>query len=218
MTVAGVDDAPIGADAEVLRALRTSLAAYGDTRLPVRVDVRELVLLVLVARVKVAPDHSWELVEPRLRQALLGELGYPGRELGQPAALSEVLATAQSVPGVDYVDVDAFTGVPASSTPRELAGLAARLTEPSAVVPARSAEYAEDTYRITATGGETLTDIAGRHGIPLAELLRLNPDITDTRRLAKGRSVSVFRGIRPARLAMFSPDVPDTLILTEVTS
>ncbi|MGV9847822.1 putative baseplate assembly protein [Streptomyces sp. NPDC003442] len=218
VTVAGVDDAPIGADAEVLRALRTSLAAYGDTRLPVRVDVRELVLLVLVARVKVAPDHSWELVEPRLRQALLRELGYPGRELGQPAALSEVLATAQSVPGVDYVDVDAFTGVPAASTPRELAGLAARLTEPSAVVPARPAEYAEDTYRVTATDGETLTDIAGRHGIPLAELLRLNPDITDTRRLARGRSVSVFRGIRPARLAMFSPDVPDTLILTEVTS
>ncbi|WP_413099287.1 putative baseplate assembly protein [Streptomyces sp. Inha503] len=218
VTVAGVDDAPIGEDAEVLRALRTSLAAYGDTRLPVRVDVRELVLLVLVARVKVAPDHSWELVEPRLRQALLRELGYPGRELGQPAALSEVLATAQSVPGVDYVDVDAFTGVPASSTPGELAGLAARLTEPGAVVPARSAEYAEDTYRVTATDGETLTDIAGRHGIPLAELLRLNPDITDTRRLTRGRSVSVFRGIRPARLAMFSPDVPDTLILTEVTS
>ncbi|MER8157825.1 putative baseplate assembly protein [Streptomyces sp. NPDC094472] len=218
VTVTGVDDAPIGEDAEVLSTLRTSLAAYGDTRLPVRVDVRELVLLVLVARVKVAPDHSWELVEPRLRQALLHELGYPGRELGQPAVLSEVLATAQSVPGVDYVDVDAFTGVPASSTPQELAELAGRLTEPSAVVPARPAEYAEDTYRVTATDGETLTDIAAHHGIPLAELLRLNPDITDTRRLAKGRSVSVFRGIRPARLALLSPDVPDTLILTEVTS
>lgn len=218
VTVAGVDDAPIGEDAEVLRALRTSLAAYGDTRLPVRVDVRELVLLVLAARVKVAPDHSWELVEPRLRQALLSELGYSGRELGHSAVLSEVLATAQSVPGVDYVDVDAFTGVPASSTPQELTGLAGRLAEPGAVVPARSAEYAENTYRVTAADGETLTDIAGRHGIPLAELLRLNPDITDTRRLAKGRSVSVFRGIRPARLAMFSPEVPDTLILTEVTS
>ncbi|MFE2028298.1 putative baseplate assembly protein [Streptomyces hygroscopicus] len=218
VTVAGVDDAPIGADSQVLRALRASLAAYGDTRLPVRVDVRELVLLVLVARVKVAPDHSWELVEPRLRQALLRELGYPGRELGQPAMLSEVLATAQSVPGVDYVDVDAFTGVPASATPEELAGLAGRLTEPSAVVPAPPAAYAEDTYRVTAPDGETLTDVAGRHGIPLAELLRLNPDITDTRRLPRGRTVCVFRGIRPARLALFSPDVPDTLILTEVTS
>lgn len=218
VTVAGVDDVPIGEDSRVLRALRSSLAACGDTRLPVRVDVRELVLLVLVARVKVAPDHSWELVEPRLRAALTRELGYLGRELGQPALLSEVLATAHSVPGVDYVDVDAFTGVPASSTPRELAELPARLTEPSAAVPARCAEYAEETYRVSAADGETLTDVAGRHGIPLAELLRLNPDITDTRRLARGRSVSVFRGIRPAQLALFSPEVPDTLILTEVTS
>ncbi|MEU0806407.1 putative baseplate assembly protein [Streptomyces sp. NPDC005970] len=218
VTVAGVDDVPIGEDSRVLRALRSSLAAYGDTRLPVRVDVRELVLLLLVARVKVAPDHSWELVEPRLRAALLRNLGYLGRELGQPALLSEVLATAHSVPGVDFVDVDAFTGVPASSTPRELAELAARLTEPSAAVPARCAEYAEETYRVSAADGETLTGVAGRHGIPLAELLRLNPDITDTRRLPRGRSVSVFRGIRPAQLALFSPEVPDTLILTEVTS
>ncbi|MEU1784620.1 putative baseplate assembly protein [Streptomyces sparsogenes] len=218
VTVAGVDDVPLGEDSQVLRALRSSLAAYGDARLPVRVDVRELVLLLLVARVKVAPDHAWELVEPRLRAALLRRLGYPGRELGQPALLSEVLATAQSVPGVDYVDVDVFTGVPAAGGPRELADLADRLTEPRAAVPARHAEYAEDTYRVTARDGETLTGVAGRHGIPPAELLRLNPDITDTRRLPRGRSVTVFRGIRPAQLALFSPEVPDTLILTEVTS
>jgi predicted phage baseplate assembly protein len=218
VTVAGVDDVPIADDAEVLRALRASLAEYGDARLPVRVESRELVLLLLVARVKVAPDHAWEFVEPRVRAALLAKLGYPGRELGRPARLSDVLATAQSVPGVDYVDADAFTGVPASSTPQELSRLATELDRPRATVPARSAEYAEDTYRVTAADGETLTDIAARSGITLAELLRLNPDITDTARLPKGRSVSVFRGIRPAQLALFTPDVPDTLILTEVTS
>ncbi|RNG19594.1 putative baseplate assembly protein [Streptomyces botrytidirepellens] len=218
VTVAGVDDVPIADDAEVLRALRASLAAYGDARLPVRVDVRELVLLLLVARVKVAPDHAWEFVEPRVRAALLAKLGYAGRELGRPARLSEVLATAQSVAGVDYVDVDTFTGVPASSTPQELSRLATELDRPRATVPARSAAYAEDTYRVTAADGETLTDIAARSGITLAELLRLNPDITDTARLPKGRSVFVFRGIRPAQLALFTPDVPDTLILTEVTS
>ncbi|MFI0821175.1 putative baseplate assembly protein [Streptomyces sp. NPDC021098] len=218
VTVAGVDDVPIADDAEVLRALRASLTRYGDARLPVRVEWRELVLLLLVARVKVAPDHTWALVEPRLRAALLAKLGYPGRELAQPARLSDVLATAHAVPGVDYVDVDAFTGVPASSTPAELARLAERLTTPGSAVPARSAEYAEDTYRVTAADGETLTDIAARGGITLAELLRLNPDITDTARLSKGRSVFVFRGIRPAQFALLTPDVPDTLILTEVTS
>ncbi|QHC25866.1 putative baseplate assembly protein [Streptomyces sp. GS7] len=216
VTVAGVDDIPIAPDAEVLRALRSSLAEYGDARLPVRVDVREPVLLLLVARVKVAPDYAWPLVEPRVRQALLAQLGYDGRELGQPAELSEVLAAAQSVPGVDYVEVDAFTGVPASVTPAELARLADRFTGPPATrVPSRLATYDERIHEVTADG-ETLTAVAARYGISLAELLRLNPDITDTRPLPKGRAVCVFRGIRPAQLALFSPRVADTLILTEV--
>ncbi|MEU6082223.1 putative baseplate assembly protein [Streptomyces sp. NPDC047108] len=217
VTVAGADDIPVAEDSEVLRSLRSALGEYGDARLPVRVDVRELVLLVLAARVKVAPDHSFELVEPRLRRALLHRLGYPGRELGQGAHLSEVLAVAHSVPGVDHVDADTFTGVPASITPDALAGLAGRMAgTPQSTVPARPAAYEEELYRVTGERGETLSSVAARHGVPLAELLRLNPDITDTQRLAKGRSVCVFRGIRPAQLALFSPRVADTLILTEV--
>ncbi|MER6996208.1 putative baseplate assembly protein [Streptomyces sp. NPDC000410] len=218
VTVAGVDDIAIGDGSEVLRALRSSLARYGDARLPVRVDVRELVLLLLAARVKVARDHTWRVVEPRLRQALLREFGSGQRELGTPARLSDVLAAAHAVPGVDYVDVDVFTGVPASVTTDELIGLAGSLDEPRTAVPARLAEYDETVHRVTAEEGETLTGIAARYGVALAELLRLNPDITDTRRLEKGRAVCVFRGIRPAQLALLSPHVADTLILTEVTS
>ncbi|MEU4131151.1 putative baseplate assembly protein [Streptomyces wuyuanensis] len=218
MTVAGVDDTAIAADSEVLRALRASLARHGDSRLPVRVDVRELVLLVLSARVKTAPDHSWSVVEPRLRRALLHRFGAGERELGAPARLSEVLATAHTVPGVDYVDVDVFTGIPASVTPEGLIERAGTLAAPLSAVPARLAEYDEVVHRVTAGDGETLTSVAARHGIPLAELLRLNPDITDTRRPAKGRALRVFRGIRPAQLALLSPRVPDTLTLTEVTT
>ncbi|MFF9785423.1 putative baseplate assembly protein [Streptomyces nigrescens] len=218
VTVAGVDDTPIAPDAEVLRALRSSLAEYGDARLPVRVDVREPVLLLLRAKVKVAPDHSWPLVEPRLRRALWARLGPDGRELGQPAQLSEVLVAAHSVPGIDHVDVDAFTGVPASVTPSELARLADQFDgPPRSSVPARFATFDERVHEVTADGGETLTAIAARSGITLAALLRLNPDITDTRPLPKGRAVCVFRGIRPAQLALFSPQVADALILTEVT-
>ncbi|MGI5400820.1 putative baseplate assembly protein [Streptomyces sp. CA-135486] len=218
VTVAGVDDIAIADDSEVLRALRSSLAEYGDSRLPVRVDVRELVLLLLAAKVKVARDHTWSVVEPRLRQALLREFGSGRRELGRPARLSEVLATAHSVPGVDYVDVDLFTGVPASVTADGLTGLAEALDEPQTSIAARLAAYDEDVHHVTAGGGETLTQVAAGHGISLAELLRLNPDITDTRRLAKGRAVFVFRGIRPAQLTLLSPHVADTLILTEVTA
>ncbi|MFF2811762.1 putative baseplate assembly protein [Streptomyces sp. NPDC058000] len=216
VTVAGVDDIPIAPDAEVLRALRSSLAEYGDGRLPVRVDVREPVLLLCAAKVKVAPDYAWPLVAPRVRAALMARLGYDGRELGQPAQLSEVLAAAQAVPGVDYVDVDAFTGVPASVTTEELAALTDALAEPPRTrVAARLARYDERIHEVPADGEETLTSVAARYGISLAELLRLNPDLTDTRPLSKGRAVSVFRGIRPAQLALFSPRVADTLILTE---
>ncbi|MFC8666347.1 putative baseplate assembly protein [Streptomyces sp. NPDC057199] len=216
VTVAGTDDVPIADDSDLLRALRGALTEYGDPNLPVRVDVRELVALLVAAKVKLAPDHSWQVVEPRLRQALLRRLGYEGRELGQPARLSDILATAHQVPGVDYMDVDVFTGVPASATAEELTELLANPGLPKASVPARGATYDEKTYTVRAKDGETLSAICARHGVPLAELLRLNPDITDTRRLAKGRSVYVFRGIRPAQLALLSPKAADTLILTEV--
>jgi predicted phage baseplate assembly protein len=216
VTVAGTDDVPVDGDSDTLRALRNALTEYGDPGLPVRVDVRELVLLLIAARVRIAPDHAWEHVEPRLRQALLRRLGFDGRELGRPARLSEVLATAQSVPGVDYVDVDVFTGVPASAGPVELTELLRDPGPPKETVPAPPAAYDERIHTVRAADGETLSSVCARHGVPLAELLRLNPDITDTRRLPRGRSVYVFRGIRPARLALLSPRATDTLILTEV--
>nr|WP_217213657.1 putative baseplate assembly protein [Streptomyces sp. AC550_RSS872] len=216
VTVAGTDDVPIDGDSDTLRALRGALTEYGDMNLPVRVDVRELVLLLVAAKVKVAEDHAWEIVEPRLRRALLARLGYEGRELGRSARLSDVLATAHSVPGVDYVDVDVLTGVPASATPEELTGILTDPGPPKASVPAREATYDEKIHTVRAANGETLSEICAKYGVPLAELLRLNPDITDTRRLARGRSVFVFRGIRPAQLAMLSPRAADTLILTEV--
>ncbi len=80
VTVAGTDDVPIAPDSDTLRALRGALTEYGDPNLPVRVDGRELVLLLIAAQVKVAPGHTWQNVEPRLRQALLNRLGFEGRE------------------------------------------------------------------------------------------------------------------------------------------
>ncbi|MFE4513461.1 putative baseplate assembly protein [Kitasatospora sp. NPDC056783] len=214
VTVAGVDDIPIAADSDLIRTLRKALTTYGDPGLPVRVAVREPVLLVIAASVKVAPDHSWELVEPTLRDALLARLGYPGRQLGQPAHLSELLATAQAVPGVDYLEVDTFTGVPSSLTPAGLEHLVDGLARPQSVVRAELARFQEQRYRVRED--ETLTEIAALNGISIADLLRLNPDITDTGPLRPGRVITVFRGILPAQLAMLSPDLPDTLILKEV--
>ncbi|MFB6891295.1 putative baseplate assembly protein [Kitasatospora sp. NPDC056327] len=218
VTVAGVDDIPLTDGSELIRTLRAALTAHGDPRLPVLVAVREPVLLIVAANVRVDPDHSWDVVEPALRRALLGRLGFAGRRLGQSAHLSEVLAVAQAVPGVDRVDVDAFTGVPGGITPEGLERLPGLLARPQPVVPALLARFDEQRYRVRDPAGETLTGIAARHGIPVAELLRLNPDVTDTRPLPPGRVLTVFRGVRPAQLAVLSPELPDTLILKEVRS
>ncbi|MFC7534560.1 putative baseplate assembly protein [Actinoplanes sp. GCM10030250] len=192
VTVAGVDDVEITADSDLLPALRAALAGHGDPRLPVRVDVRELLALRLVAEVRVAPDHTWEIVGPRLRQALLHRLGYPGRDLGRDAYLSEVMAVADAVTGVDYIDVAVFstTGGPAEA-----------LSE----IRAQHARTVKKIHRVTATGGQTLTQVAAAAGISLAELVRLNPGITGVRSLPAGRAVTTFRGIRPAQLATLAP-------------
>ncbi|MGM1062642.1 putative baseplate assembly protein [Saccharothrix sp. Mg75] len=213
LTVAGVDDIALYDDSDIVTTLRAALAAHGDAGPPVRVAVRELVLLVVAADIGVHPDHRWDVVEPAVRAALLDRLGFRNRELGQPAHLSEVLAIAQAVPGVDHVDVDAFAGVPGGITPAGLDDLVASLTAPRTTVPARKAVFDETRYRVPAP--ETLTAVAAKHGIAVRELLRLNPGITTGDLLAPGSSVVVFRGVRPAQLVLLSPAVPDTLILKE---
>ena len=180
---------------------------YGDPRLPVRVDVRELVLLLVVAaKVKVAPrPHAGTVVEPRLRQALLrptrlrragvGPARPPLRGAGhRPRGAGRRLRRRRRLHRRTR-----------RLTPAGLDVLAEQLTSPQPAVEARPRHVRRGHPPRGATDGETLTAVAARHGITLAELLRLNPDITDTRPLAKGRSVYVFRGIRPAQLALLSP-------------
>ena len=218
VTVAGSGDIPLTSDSDLVVDLLASLVAYGDPQLPVAVAVREAVLLLIAASVRVDTLHTWDLVEPQVRAALTASLGFDARDLGQPAYLSQVISTIQAVPGVDYVDVTTFTGVPDSETPAGLQGLAASLTAPAQVVPALPARFEVTHYVVPGPGAETLTKVAAVNGITVAELLALNPDLTDVTPLQPGGSVVVFRGIRPAQLVMLSAAVPETLILTEALS
>jgi hypothetical protein len=111
VTIAGAGDVPIAPDSDVLRNLRLALSQFGDPALPVSVAVRELLLLVISARVRLLPDYVWEKVAPKIRAKLLETFSFEARELGQDVFLSEVFSAMQSVPGVTYVDIDAFGGV-----------------------------------------------------------------------------------------------------------
>jgi Baseplate J-like protein len=112
LTIAGAGDIPIDASSDLFRNLQQALRLAGDPFQPFQVAVRELILLVISANVRIHPDHLWEKVEAQVRAALLDAFSFERRELGQDALLSEAISVMQRVPGVEYVDVDVFGGVP----------------------------------------------------------------------------------------------------------
>ncbi len=118
VTIAGADDIRIDQTSDLYRNLLQALHDYGDLHLPVMLQVRELLLLVISARVRILPDYQWEPVAQAMRASLLDAFSFERRELGQDVLLSEVIAVMQSIPGVVYVDIDAFGVVPEKMTDR----------------------------------------------------------------------------------------------------
>lgn len=110
VTVAGIDDIPITEDSGLHKSLLNALRQFGDPDLPVKVDARELIVLILKAKICLVSGYLWLPVEATIRAALFDSLGFNKRSLGQPALRSEIIALIQSVPGVEYINVDAFYG------------------------------------------------------------------------------------------------------------
>ena len=176
LTIAGADDIPIAETSDLYRNLLQALRRFGDPQQPVRVDVRELIVLIISAGVRLLPDYLWEPVEREIRAALLETFGFERRDLGQDALLSEVISTIQHVPGVAYVDVDTFGGVPekkvdATSDLRR---------------PLRPSEIQAEITRLAQTQQQPYqrvrVDLAGSEGgsIRPAQLAFLTPRVPDT--------------------------------------
>lgn len=127
LTIAGADDAPILPNSDLYRNLRTALSRYGDPFQPIQIAARFLKLLVVSASVRIDPDYIWELVEPKIRAAVLERFSFKQRELGQDVVLSEMIQTIQSVAGVVFVDIDTFDDVPEDITTEELVQVSAAL-------------------------------------------------------------------------------------------
>lgn len=193
LTIAGAADAPIDPGSALDRNLRLSLRRYGDPSVPVLVVPRERIVLLISARVATHPDHLWEVVEPRVRSALLDAFGFDRRELGQDVLLSEVASVFHAVQGVDHVDIDLLTGLDESEA-----------LDPAALGAALDALAAADSA--STAGGACPGDVQPAQRVPVA-LARIDTTVTDP-----------SRRIRPAQLCYVDPAVPDTLILTEVTS
>jgi predicted phage baseplate assembly protein len=111
LTIAGADDIPIEKSDDLYRNLVKALHEFGDPYQPIQVELRELMLIVISANVRILPDYLWEAVAKNIRIKLLDTFSFERRELGQDVLLSEVISTIQSVQGVAYVDVDTLGGI-----------------------------------------------------------------------------------------------------------
>lgn len=178
ITIAGAEDIPIDYNSDLYINLLLALHKFGDPHLIVQLEIRELLLLVISARVKVKPDFLWDNVEPQIRAELLDAFSFERRELGQDVLLSEAISAIEKVRGVDYVDVDYIGGIPEK---RLLDGVR-RILTPDEIV----------------NEIESVLDNGPKPRIPV--------------NLAAKES-GLFR---PDQIAYLSPDVPDTLILTEL--
>ena len=112
ITVAGADDIPIDTTSDLYRNLLAALRQLGDPDLALQVAMRELIVLVVSANIRLVAGYLWEPVKANITAAILDAFGFQRRALGQPALLCELIALMQNIPGVEYVDVDSFNGIP----------------------------------------------------------------------------------------------------------
>ena len=192
LTIAGADDIPIDPTSDLFNNLLAALQLFGDPSLPVQLAVRELVVLVLSAKIELEPDYHWESVVAQVRTALLDTLGFRQRQLAMPALLSPIVATMQAVRGVAYVDVDAFGGVPERVAEADGTRRLLTLPEISATV--------QDIVQPSPNSLRHRFLMAG--GVP--------PFVpVNVAGLENGT-------IRPTQLALLSSDLPETLVLNQI--
>lgn len=111
ITIAGADDIYIDRNSDLYRSFVQALYQFGDPNQALKVDMRELMLLIISANVRILANYQWTSVALKIRTALFDKFSFERQELGQDVALSTVIGTIQQVPGVDYVDVDILDSV-----------------------------------------------------------------------------------------------------------
>ena len=135
VTIAGADDIPIDKTSDLYQSLFKALHDFGDPYLPITLEMRELILIIISANVRILPDYLWESVANKIRLQLLDTFSFERRDLGQDALWSEVIHAIQSVEGVAYVDIDLLGGVSeknetgALRTPQEIADMIQAMIE-----------------------------------------------------------------------------------------
>lgn len=197
ITIAGVEDMPIDTESDLYRNLLASLRSLGDPGLVVQVAMRERVTLVLQARIKLIDGYRWEAVATAVRERLLDRFGFDQRPLARPALLCEVIAAIQSVRGVAWADVDQFGGISETFIDPQQGGRRVLATQGFITASVDRIIGRDPQSTNTAPGG-------------------MKPIEIPAQRVDAGSAGLEGATIRPARLAIFSPTVPDTLVLNQI--
>ena len=193
LTIAGQNNIPIDSTSDLYQNLFLALRKLGNPGEPLRLDVCEARLLIISARVRILADYQLEMVIPSIRTALLNAFGFDQRNLGQPVYESEVLSVIQQVPGVAYVDLDILDAV-----------------DQKKLIPALDTIHLQELHAaVNGTQPDERQD--------LIHLLHLKARKVITNHLARA-SRNQPGMFDPAQLAFLSADVPDTLIINELTN
>jgi hypothetical protein len=214
VTIAGAGDIPIDENSDLFRNLRQALYDFGDPFQKIQLAVRELLMIVIEAKVAILPDYQWESVVPEVRSALLEHFSFERRELGQDVMLSEVISVMQSVQGVAYVDVDAFGGIPEKISEKDGSRRFLTPDEISEAVDCISTRWSVEDMEAKCAGQETHQECEKYNNCK--KYGNFN-NAVDVRQRLQVNVADFEQGvIRPAQLAFLSPDVPATLILNQI--
>ncbi|PYI93753.1 MAG: putative baseplate assembly protein [Verrucomicrobia bacterium] len=188
VTIAGANDIPIDPISDLYHNLGRALRELGDPHVAIEVRLREMLTLIISANVGVLPDYAWEFVEPKVRAALLDMFSFERRDLAQDVTKSEVISTIQRVPGVAFVDLELLAASSESDMEAELLKTTVNAGKGPSTVKSFS---------------ESLTSVKCRVVVEPARVNKAPTKFSDR--------------IAPAQIAVLSPALPETLVLTEVT-
>jgi predicted phage baseplate assembly protein len=172
VTIAGAEDIPIEPTSDLFRNLGAALHRFGDPYLPIALQVRERLALVVSAAVRLHPDYLWDAVEPKIRAAMLEAFGFEKLELGDDLLLSTAIAVIQGIAGVTYVDVNVFDTISEAQLLEGFAAPAAVTLELRDRIPIEPARLAPSTL--------SQSQVVEPSRFAAAQLAYLAPEVADT--------------------------------------
>lgn len=110
ITIAGPDNAILTPASPVWQHLLEALRESGDPHVAVRLLACQTSTFRIGMKVKRDPAYEMATVRAAVEGALRARYGFDARGLAQPVQQSEVIAVAQTVPGVIAVDITALYG------------------------------------------------------------------------------------------------------------